>query len=117
MEAKAGTSGVHGCFKAPSPVSKDRSVLHPINKEFLDGLALVIPIALVVPLGGGKLNWTMLAAILACVTIARSVQAGVTLPEQVFPVLCGALIVPCVLLEISRSKGRAARGKFRGDME
>jgi len=92
-------------------------VLHSINKVFLDGLALVVPIVLVVQLGGGKLNWTMLATILASVTVARSVQIGFALPQQVFPVLCGALIGPCVLLAMSRSKGRVARGKFRGYAE
>jgi hypothetical protein len=92
-------------------------VLHSINREFFDGLALVVPIALVVRLGGGKLNWTMLAAILASLTVARSVQIVFALPELVFPVLCGGLIVPCVLLAMSRSKGRVARGKFRGNAE
>jgi hypothetical protein len=51
------------------------------------------------------------------VTVARSVQIVFALPELVFPVLCGGLIVPCVLLAMSRSKGRVARGKFRGNAE
>jgi hypothetical protein len=59
----------------------------------------------------------MLAAILASVTVARSVQIVFALPELVFPVLCGALIGPCVLLVLLRSKGWVARGKFRGDTE
>ncbi|CTP88538.1 putative membrane protein [Xanthomonas translucens pv. poae] len=88
-------------------------MLHSINKEFLDGLALVVPVALVVPLGGGKPNWTMLAAILACVPIACNVQIGFALPELLY----GALIVPYVLLAMSHSNGRVARGKFCGYAE
>ncbi|CTP91861.1 hypothetical protein [Xanthomonas graminis] len=82
-------------------------MLHSINKEFLDGLALVVP------LGGGKPNWTMLAAILVYVAIACSVQIGFALPELLY----GALIVPYVLLAMSHSNGRVARGKFCGYAE
>ncbi|MCC4597838.1 hypothetical protein NRY95_04200 [Xanthomonas campestris pv. phormiicola] len=90
-------------------------MLHTIILRVLDGLALVVPIALVVRLGGRKVNWTMLAAILASAIVAHSVQAGFELPECVFPVLCGAFVGICVLLAMSPSKGRVARGQRHGN--
>ncbi|WP_068832864.1 hypothetical protein [Xanthomonas graminis] len=90
-------------------------MLHSINKEFLDGLALVVPIVYVVRLGGGKPNWAMSVAILASVVIASSIQTGFGLGEQFFPVLCAAFVGRCVLLAMSLSKGRVACGKLCGN--
>ncbi|WP_244292374.1 hypothetical protein [Xanthomonas hyacinthi] len=83
--------------------------------KFLDGHALIVPIACVVRHSGGKPNWAMLVAILAAITIARGIQAVFGLPEHAFPVLCGAFVGLCILLAMSLSTRCAASGKLCGN--
>jgi hypothetical protein len=90
-------------------------VLESIPMTCLGGLATVVVIVCLVRLGGGKPNWATLAGILATGTIAQSIQSGVGLPEHVFPLLCGVLIGPYVLLAMWLSRRHAARGNICGN--